>query len=228
MLPRGLTVDRPNNPVVVRVSTLGRATYWTTHKFSTEYPCHVQIDSSRLRLESALLLSGRFMAHHVDVHADLARGRDIVSRWCNLAEQRLEYLTELFESGRWRRYHTELAFLENIQEAKAAVELWRSLETREASLDNNAVDLSWLGRRSSTPPISERLSERAPPQPAPVAAEPPPRDIPNNVLIALESVLADSAVAPSVPDAPALDDPTLPSLARDAMQERYPLLRNAL
>jgi uncharacterized repeat protein (TIGR03809 family) len=160
----------------------------------------------------------------------LARGRDIVSRWCNLAEQRLEYLTELFESGRWRRFHTEQAFLENVREAKAAVELWRSLETREASLDNNAVDLSWLGRRSSTPQISERLSERAPPppQPVPVAAEPPPRDIPNNVLIALESVLADSAVAPSVPDAPALDDLTLPSLAHDAIQERYPLLRNAL
>jgi uncharacterized repeat protein (TIGR03809 family) len=160
----------------------------------------------------------------------LARGRDIVSRWCNLAEQRLEYLTELFESGRWRRFHTEQAFLENVREAKAAVELWRSLETREASLDNNAVDLSWLGRRSSTPPIRERLFEPTSPapQPAPVAAEPLPRDIPNNVLIALESVLADSSVAPSVPDAPALDDPTLPSLAHDVMQERYPLLRNAL
>jgi uncharacterized repeat protein (TIGR03809 family) len=156
----------------------------------------------------------------------LARGRDIVSRWCNLAEQRLEYLTELFESGRWRRFHTEQAFLENVREAKAAVELWRSLETREASLDNNAVDLSWLGRRPSTPQISERSPP--PPRLAPVAAEPPPRDIPSNVLIALESVLADSAAAPSVPDAPALDDPTLPSLELGPIQERYPLLRNAL
>ena len=42
---------------------------------------------------------------------DLARGRDIVARWCDLAEQRLEHLTELFESGRWRRYHSEVAFL---------------------------------------------------------------------------------------------------------------------
>ncbi len=169
------------------------------------------------------------MTHHVDASADLARGRDIVSRWRHLAEQRLEYLTELFESDRWRRFHTEQAFLENVREARAAVELWRSLETREASLDNNAVDLSWLGRRSSTPLISERLSERSPPasRPAPVVTE-PPRDIPGNVLIALESVLADSAVAPSVPDAPALDDAALPSLAHDAIQERYPLLRNAL
>jgi uncharacterized repeat protein (TIGR03809 family) len=130
-------------------------------------------------------------------HADVARGRDIVSRWCNLAEQRLEYLTELFETGRWRRFHSEQAFLENIQEAKAAVELWRSLETREASLDNNAVDLSWLGRRQSSLRLSERVPP--PPRPAPVAAEPPPPDIPGNVLIALESVLADSAEAPRCP-----------------------------
>ena len=79
--------------------------------------------------------------------ADVARGRNIVARWCNLAEQRLEHLTELFESGRWRRYHTELEFLENIQEAKAAVETWRDLLSREASLENTAIDLAWLGRR---------------------------------------------------------------------------------
>jgi hypothetical protein len=48
------------------------------------------------------------------------------------------------------------------------------------------------------------------------------------VLAALESVLVGSAEAPSVPDAPDLDD--LPSASRDldAMQQRYPLLRNAL
>ena len=167
------------------------------------------------------------MTHHVDANRDLARGRDIVSRWCSLAEQRLDYLTELFETGRWRRYHTEHAFLENIREAKDAVELWRSLETREASLDNNAVDLSWLGRRQSTQKIGERPYERAPP-PSPPAAEPPPRDIPGDVLAALESVLADSAEAPSVPDAPALDDLSPPTLGLDVIRERYPLLRNAL
>ena len=82
--------------------------------------------------------------------ADVARGRNIVARWCNLAEQRLEYLTELFETGRWRRYHTELEFLENIQEANAAVETWRDLLNREASLENTAIDLTWLGRRLCT------------------------------------------------------------------------------
>ena len=171
------------------------------------------------------------MTHHADANVDLARGRNIVSRWCSLAEQRLEHLTELFETGRWRRYHTEREFLENIQEAKAAVELWRSLEMREVSLDNNAVDLSWLGRRQPAQQHGERLREpvalrqmRSPPVPA----EPPTRDIPGDVLAALESVLADSTEAPSVPDAPGLDDVPPPPLDLDVMQDRYPLLRNAL
>ena len=108
--------------------------------------------------------------------ADVARGRNIVARWCNLAEQRLEYLTELFETGRWRRYHTEREFLENIQEAKAAVETWRDLLSREAALDNSAVDLAWLGRRRTAPllltPLPRDEGFRRPvvqlqPQPAP-------------------------------------------------------------
>src|SRR6266545_3542597 len=167
------------------------------------------------------------MTHHVDV----ARGGDIVARWCNLAEQRLEFLTALFETGRWRRFHSEREFLENIQEAKAAVETWRNLEMREASLDNSAVDLSWLGRGQPAQQHGDRLRERVPlrqVRPVPVPAEPPPREIPGDVLAALESVLVDSVEAPSVPDAPALDDSPPPTLDLDVMQERYPLLRNAL
>jgi len=59
----------------------------------------------------------------------VAPGRDIAARWCALAEQRLEHLTEMFETGRWRRFHTEVAFLENIQEAKRAVQTWQALAT---------------------------------------------------------------------------------------------------
>ena len=96
--------------------------------------------------------------------ADVARGRNIVARWCNLAERRLEYLTELFETGRWRRFHTELEFLENIQEAKTAVATWRDLLSREAALDNTAIDMTWLGRRRTTPlpltPPGARIADR--------------------------------------------------------------------
>jgi uncharacterized repeat protein (TIGR03809 family) len=79
---------------------------------------------------------------------DVARGREIIARWCSLAERRLDYLTKLYETGRWRRYHSERAFLENIQEAKAAVETWRDILTREASRDNVKIDVSWLGRKA--------------------------------------------------------------------------------
>jgi uncharacterized repeat protein (TIGR03809 family) len=162
------------------------------------------------------------MTHRVDV----ARGRDIVARWCKLAEQRLEYLTELFETGRWRRFHSERAFLENLQEAKAAVETWRDLLTREASLDNSTIDLSWLGRARSPLPLGDRFNERLqrnPPPPPPVLTAPvltaPKREVSGDVLVALERQFV---VSDPVPAAPALDQMPRPVL------ERYPLLRNAL
>jgi uncharacterized repeat protein (TIGR03809 family) len=53
--------------------------------------------------------------------------RKIVQRGAALAEQRLAYLTELFDSGRWRRFHSELEFLDNIQEAKVTLERWQAM-----------------------------------------------------------------------------------------------------
>jgi len=102
---------------------------------------------------------------------DAARAQEILDRWCALAEQRLEHLTELFETGRWRRYHSELSFLENIQEAKNAVETWRSLATREAALDNSAVDISWLNSPKPVPrkPASVRAGNSPSPSLDPVS-----------------------------------------------------------
>ena len=164
-------------------------------------------------------------------HADVARGRDILARWCKLAEQRLEHLTELFETGRWRRYHNEVAFLENIQEAKAAVEIWRNLELREASLDNAAIDLSWLGRRRPAPLPGDRLREPVQlrrSQPAAVAAEPALRETAGDVSIVLATRRIDPDPVPSVADAPVLDDSSAVTLDLDVIQRRYPLLHNAL
>ena len=160
--------------------------------------------------------------------ADVAKGREIVARWCSLAEARLEHLTELFESGRWRRYHSELAFLENIREAKLAVETWRGLLTREASLDNSAIDLSWLGRPRSGMPRTEGLPDRAPRlQPDMIEASRPPAGGVAAVSALIEEVLLEGT--PAVPeDAPALDHAAMSLLDLSRMQERYPLLRNAL
>jgi uncharacterized repeat protein (TIGR03809 family) len=165
------------------------------------------------------------MTHRIDV----ARSRDIAARWCALAEQRLEYLTELFETGRWRRYHSENGFLENIREAKTAVETWRGLATREASPDNSTVDVSLLVRPSAVQPRGATLRDqvhRLSPQPVEIPVDSPPFDI--SVAPEADAVRLDEA--PSVPDAvaPALHDmlELVPNL--DTIEERYPLLRNAL
>jgi uncharacterized repeat protein (TIGR03809 family) len=144
---------------------------------------------------------------------DAARGRDVLARWCHLAEQRLEYLTELFETGRWRRFHSEVAFLENIREAKAAVETWRDLSTREAWPNNHAVDLGWLAR----PKVAPRRSQ---PQPEPPLrlSSPPPR---------FELVAEEPPSVASI-DAPAFE-PDLSALEMILdIKERYPALRHAL
>jgi uncharacterized repeat protein (TIGR03809 family) len=163
------------------------------------------------------------MTHRLDV----ARGRDIVGRWCALAEQRLDHLTELFESGRWRRYHSEVAFLENIREAKAAVELWRDLLTREASRDHSTVDISWLGRPRPALPRGEKLPDQAVVfqlRPVLKRADPPPSEV-SVTAETLHVSSEEAAFAPetSAPDIAAELTPDIPP-----MHERYPLLRNAL
>jgi hypothetical protein len=160
------------------------------------------------------------MTHRLDV----ARGRDIVARWCALAEQRLEYLTELFETGRWRRYHSDIDFLENIQEAKSAVEIWRDLSRREASRDNSAVDFSWLGRARATMPRGQTWRDqvdRLQPQQTGLADERSPSDV--SIAAETEQVYSDDA-----PSAPATDSVSELTLRIDAIEQRYPLLRNAL
>jgi uncharacterized repeat protein (TIGR03809 family) len=164
------------------------------------------------------------MTHHLDV----ARGRDNAARWCALAEQRLEHLTELFETGRWRRYHSELAFLENIQEAKTAVEIWRDLSTREASRDNPAVGISWPVRATVSPKrerSSDQVHRLAPEsQPAQSPAEPPP----SAISIVPEADPASATEAP-LPSAMDMDHNVAePTPGMTAIAERYPLLRNAL
>jgi uncharacterized repeat protein (TIGR03809 family) len=168
---------------------------------------------------------------------DVARGRDIVARWCGLAEQRLDYLTELFETGRWRRYYSETAFLDDIREAKAAVETWRDILHREATADNLPVDLSWIGRRSSVPPAKrdvppEPIVEIAPqpaelvvmPELAELPVEPPVSVVPEE----MEEAEPALALDPVDTDAESALEKTL-ALTLDivGMAGRYPSLRNA-
>lgn len=151
---------------------------------------------------------------------DVAEGRDIVARWCALAERRLEYLTEMFETGRWRRYHSERAFLENIREAKAAVLAWRDLLSREASNDNRAIDMSWLGGQKTSMSSAEVWCD---PVRLAKAAE-IVREI-QNLIVAKDK---SASVTDTVSTSPAKVGATaiVPDLT--AIAARYPLLHNAL
>ena len=153
------------------------------------------------------------MTHRLDV----ARGRDTVARWCAFAEQRLEYLTELFETGRWRRFHSEVAFLENIQEAKTAVETWRDLAMREAARNNSTVDASGL-------PRGDTLRNQVGPsslQPAEIPVYSRPREV-------SMAGPADHVSSEEAPSAPAMNNASELAPSLDTIEQRYPLLRNAL
>ena len=152
---------------------------------------------------------------------DVAGGRDIVARWCTLAEQRLQYLTELFETGRWRRFHTELSFLENIQEAKAAVDLWRDLLSRGTSR-HNSPGMPRFGTLASLPTVEtlRRQMGRLPQQPAIPAAAPK----------LMMTVVPETTNLQPVKVQPA---PTMSATSRNrsnisSIADRYPLLRNSL
>jgi uncharacterized repeat protein (TIGR03809 family) len=150
---------------------------------------------------------------------DLAGRRDIVARWCILAEQRLEYLTEFFKTGRWRRFHSERAFLENIQEAKAAVEAWRNLCSREASRNSRTIDMPWLNRTAARGEIWRdrvrlpRVTEFLPAEPLETA-----------IIAEFNSAPVDDTSGVPLPD----DNPSLLTQQLLTMVERYPLLRNRL
>ena len=177
------------------------------------------------------------MAQRVDAARGQERAQEILDRWCALAEERLDHLTELFETGRWRRYHSEVSFLENIQEAKSAVETWRRLATREAALDNSAVDISWLNSPKPVPPRRNPLAGyHVPPPPRRVEAravlviEAPivPQMSPEISESVLQQAIPEQPVSQDVTPPPAIDDNWQQALDLAAMQERYPLLRNAL
>ena len=143
---------------------------------------------------------------------DAARSADVLGRWRQLAEQRLEHLTELFESGRWRRYYGERAFLENIREAKVAVETWRGLSAPRVVAEP-VIRVSW--------PSAAAPQRWRPAAPAPVMA-PEPIQMP---------VLAEASAAPAIDFLAlerALDVPDEQVLDLAAIERRYPLLRNTL
>ena len=58
---------------------------------------------------------------------DAERYRHALERWRALADRRLEHMTQLYDTGRWRRYFTEDKFLSIVRETKAAADMWHRL-----------------------------------------------------------------------------------------------------
>jgi len=142
-------------------------------------------------------------------------GLDLGPRWRLLAERRLEHLTELFESGRWRRYYSERAFLENIQEAKAAVALWRDLSMPQA-LD--APKPNGAARVQAAKPNGAAIAQAA------------PIIVQANAVIDLTGAAGEAASDEMLP-APAATPPTGDEEATarsNATEARFALLRNML
>ena len=76
-----------------------------------------------------------------------------------LAERRLEHMSVLYETGRWRRYFSEERFLNIIRETTASVERWRQIAPERAA-DAQIIALP-----------AEPSSVRTQPPPSPFAAE---------------------------------------------------------
>lgn len=80
-------------------------------------------------------------------------GQSVVVRWRMLAERRLKYLIELYESGRWKLYYNEPEFLKIVREAHAALKAWETLAPPEPPEDKTVeVDTVLLAE----PPPVER------------------------------------------------------------------------
>ena len=157
-------------------------------------------------------------------HSHAVSGRQIIERWAGLAERRLDYLTDLFESGRWRRCHTEADFLDNVQEARGAVDRWRALAIQEATADNQPVTWSWLDRPDGVPATYQRGA---------LYQTPPALRVVETSDAAAPIALAESpALQPQVTPPPAAtvkpDIDWRRALDPDVLGERYPMLRAAM
>ena len=98
---------------------------------------------------------------------DASHYQRILERWRVLAEQRLEHMTLLYETGRWRRYFSEEKFVGAIRETRTAVETWRRLAPDEAIVSQLFVPPDEPPVTTMTQPAS---TGRTQPPPSPFTA----------------------------------------------------------
>ena len=160
----------------------------------------------------------------------------------------------MFETGRWRRFHTEVAFLENIQEAKRAVLTWKALATGDtpALSPTGPFSLGWspqsapvrqpvqpIAAQPIAMPVLTAQPEIVLPSIAPDAVQIAP-EISEELELDFETVLDDVAEFMEAPVA-RFDEPATAlrerasaaperaefTLNLDGIEAKYPLLRNS-
>jgi hypothetical protein len=67
----------------------------------------------------------------------LWRPDEVSLRWRSLAERRRSYFVELYNSGRWKQYYTEDAFLAQMHEVVRSAEEWDKLVGQNAARSNS-------------------------------------------------------------------------------------------
>jgi len=63
----------------------------------------------------------------------LWKSDEVSLRWRSLAERRRSYFVELYQSGRWKQYYTEDAFLAQMREVVRSAEEWNKLVVANAA-----------------------------------------------------------------------------------------------
>lgn len=58
---------------------------------------------------------------------------ELTEKWRSLAARRRAYFVHLYESGRWRLYYSEEAFIVAIREVVAVAQAWDDLAYRNAA-----------------------------------------------------------------------------------------------
>lgn len=152
----------------------------------------------------------------------------------------------MFETGRWRRYHSEIAFLENIHEAKRAVQTWRALARGEDVAAAAASVMPSFGWSPATMPrVFPREQQAQTVQPkavyiasetaVPVALDPTPNVLAEITEAPIAPLAAPAAMATLLPQfsPPAAEIVAAPervvefTFNLDGLEAKYPLLRNA-
>jgi uncharacterized repeat protein (TIGR03809 family) len=156
-----------------------------------------------------------------------------------LAERRLSHLTELFESGRWARYHSERSLLENIREAKNAVNIWRALSRGERLGDQVEIDVSIVGSEAmqKRPKISVADLPEVPAQPIELVPSIDLALIEPDIFAEEEIVVSEPGGSASHIDMLALEKALSSGIDRarskplatfEVIESRYPALRHTL